>query len=118
MGFILAIVSRVLFLITGFINPIVVAIKYRKKHSFLKVQSEYWLIDALELDIYGNYAYRATWNVLFQKNGYEFGIKGETISSALGKNQRDNTLTRVGKVMCFILDTVDNNHCKNSIKKR
>jgi len=116
MGFVLAIVSKVLFFIMGFINPIIVAIKYRKKRSFFKVQDEYWMEDALQLDIYGNYAYRSSFNLLFQKDGYAFGVKGETISSALGKNQRDNTLTNTGKAMCFILDTLDKNHCKNSIE--
>ncbi len=115
MGFILAIISRIIFLFLGVINPMVVAVKYRKKRAFWKVQSEYWFTDALELDIYGNYAYRATWNYLFQKNGYLFGKKKETISSALGKNQRDATLTNVGKIMCWILDTLDNEHCKKSI---
>jgi len=115
MGFILAILARLLFLIVGIINPMVVAIKYINKRAFWRVQSDYWFTDAMELDIYGNYAYRATWNYLFQKTGYNFGKKGETISSALGKNQRDNTLTKVGKLMCWILDSIDKNHCKNSI---
>ena len=41
----------------------------------------------------------------------------ETISSVLGKNQRDNTLSFAGKVLVFILDTIDKNHCKKSIKE-
>ena len=35
----------------------------------------------------------------------------------LGKNQRDNTLSFAGKVLVFILDTIDKNHCKKSIKE-
>jgi len=49
--------------------------------------------------------------------GYEFGKTGETISSALGKNQRDNTLTNCGKILVTILDFLDKNHCKKSIKE-
>lgn len=117
MGFILAIVAKIIYFAVGFINPIIVAIKYRKERAFFRIQDEYWKTSALELDIYGNYAYRATWNMAFQRNGYEFGVKGETISSALGKNQRDNTLTSVGKAMCWILDNLDEDHCMNSIKQ-
>ena len=49
--------------------------------------------------------------------GYQFGVIGETISSALGKNQRDKTLTTTGKILVFILDFLDENHCENSIKE-
>ena len=117
MGFILAIVARLIYLLVGLINPIVVAIKYRKERAFFRIQDEYWKTAALELDIYGNYAYRATWNMSFQRAGYMFGVKGETISSALGKNQRDNTLTGIGKTMCWILDKLDKDHCMNAIKE-
>ena len=48
-------------------------------------------------------------------NGYAFGNPNETISSALGKNQRDGTLSWFGKVICKILDTIDKNHCEKSI---
>lgn len=34
----------------------------------------------------------------------------------VSKNQRDNTLSFAGKVLVFILDTIDKNHCKKSIK--
>ena len=40
---------------------------------------------------------------------------GETISSALGKNQRDKTLSKKGKLLVKILDFLDENHCENSI---
>ena len=43
---------------------------------------------------------------------YMFGNVNETISSALGKNQRDKTLSWFGKGICFILDKLDKDHCK------
>jgi len=33
----------------------------------------------------------------------------------LGKNQRFGHLTKFGKVICKILDTIDKNHCEKSI---
>ena len=41
----------------------------------------------------------------------------ETISSALGKNQRNNTLSTAGKVLVRVLDTIDKNHCEKSVKE-
>jgi hypothetical protein len=52
-----------------------------------------------------------------QNNGYQFGNINETISSALGKNKRDNTLTKVGLLLCYILDSIDENHCIKSIQE-
>ena len=52
-----------------------------------------------------------------KENGYQFGAVGETISSALGKNQRDKTLTICGKILVSILDFLDKNHCIKSIRE-
>ena len=41
----------------------------------------------------------------------------ETISSALGKNQRDGTLTKIGRALVWILDKIEKEHCKKSIKE-
>ena len=41
----------------------------------------------------------------------------QTISSALGKNERDKTLSKKGKLLVKILDFLDKNHCQNSIKE-
>ena len=73
---------------------------------------------ALSIDIWANREFRTLWNVKLRiENGYEFGREGETISSALGKNERDNTLSKTGKLLVKILDFFDENHCKNSIKE-
>ncbi len=117
MGFILTIIARVLFIVIWTLNPIVVFLSNITTRAFWRFQNELAFKDALELDKYANYACRHTWNLMFQRNGYKFGVKEETISSALGKNQRDGTLTWVGIFICFILDTLDKDHCKNSIKE-
>jgi len=48
---------------------------------------------------------------------YKFGDVRETISSALGKNQRDKTLTLFGKLVCNILNFLDKNHCQKMFKE-
>ena len=76
----------------------------------------YFKQSALNLDKYGNREFRAFFNKFFRtENGCPFGNERETISSALGKNERDGTLSNFGKVIVFILDKLDKNHCKNSI---
>ena len=76
----------------------------------------YFRNTALSIDIWANREFRTLWNDKLRiDSGYEFGKENETISSALGKNQRDNTLTNCGKILVAILDFFDENHCENSI---
>ena len=78
----------------------------------------YFRSTALSIDIWANFEFRTLWNDKLKiDGGYEFGRIGETISSALGKNQRDKTLTTTGKILVFILDFLDENHCEESIKE-
>ena len=77
----------------------------------------YFRSTALSLDIWANFELRTLWNTKLRINGgYEFGKIGETISSALGKNERDNTLSKKGKLLVKILDFLDKNHCQKSMK--
>lgn len=71
---------------------------------------------AIDIDRFGNRNFRTLLNMTLQKNGYEFGDINETISSALGKNKRDKTLTKTGLVVCSILDSLDEDHCIKSIQ--
>lgn len=71
---------------------------------------------AIDIDRFGNHNFRTLWNtILRRRKGYGFGNPLETISSALGKNQRDGTLSIIGKGLAGILNLLDKNHCKNSI---
>ena len=76
----------------------------------------YFRNTALSIDIWANREFRTLWNDKLRiDSGYEFGKENETISSALGKNQRDKTLSKKGKLLVKILDFFDENHCENSI---
>ena len=76
----------------------------------------YFRNTALSIDIWANFEFRTLWNTKLRiDGGYEFGKTGETISSALGKNERDKTLTNCGKILVAILDFFDENHCEKSI---
>lgn len=79
----------------------------------------YFLDTATSLDRWANREYRTGLNaIMIKENGYPFGDIDETISSVLGKNQRDGTLKPSGKILCYILDTIEKDHCKKSIIKK
>lgn len=85
-------------------------------YFFVENKKGYFLSSALNLDKFANREFRTLWNkVLRTEKGYKFGNIEETISSALGKNERDRTLTNYGKVLVWVLDKIDKNHCKKSI---
>lgn len=105
MGFLLFIIAYILFLPLTIIN-----------YWYVENKKGYFLSTARNLDIFANREFRALWNkVLIKPEGYQFGKEGETLSSALGKNQRDKTLKQKGKELVWILDKLDKNHCINAI---
>jgi hypothetical protein len=83
----------------------------------VKNKKSYFKSSAINIDRFANYEFRTLWNKTLRKeNGYRFGKFEETISSALGKNQRDNTLSKTGKVLVWILDKIEKDHSLKSIK--
>ena len=56
-------------------------------------------------------------NILITENGIKFGTVGETVSSVLGKNVLNKTLSPVGNFLNLALDFFDPNHTINSIQK-
>lgn len=109
MGIILFIVATFFWIVLTPINWVIVCIKHG-------IRNKYFLETAIDIDRFGNRNFRTLLNLTLQRNGYLFGDERETISSALGKNQRDKKLTRTGRIVCYILDKIDEEHCKNSIK--
>lgn len=109
MGILLYIIATILWIILTPINWVFVAIKYG-------ISNKYFFETAVDLDKFGNRNFRTFLNATMRKRGgYEFGNVNETISSALGKNKKFGHLTKFGKIICKILDTIDKNHCEKSI---
>jgi len=76
----------------------------------------YFRSSAVTLDKLANREFRTLWNKKLKiESGYKFGAENETISSALGKNERDNTLTKTGDRLVKVLNFFEKEHCKNSI---
>ncbi len=101
-------------------------IKHLTKSERRKKMVEYDRQEAMALDGFAGRNYRTFWNTyLIKPNGYQFGVLDEMISSALGKNEHDKTLSEKGKgklskwfygiKLVKILDKLDKDHCKNAI---
>lgn len=70
---------------------------------------------AIVLDVFGNVVGQYAFNDTLQRSGYKFGSRKDTISHALGENEQAGTLTRLGKLIGTILNTLDKNHLKKAI---
>ena len=110
MGILLFFIATILWIPLTILNWICVAFQHGLSNDYFKQT-------AIDIDRFGNRNFRCFLNWSMQKNGYEFGNVNETISSALGKNERDKTLSIFGKIMCNILNFLDKNHCQKSIKE-
>jgi len=101
----------------------VVVWKNAKHKGFLKTINDYFFQGAIDIDRFANRNFRTLWNSILRKTaGHAFGNPAETISSALGKNQRDDKLSVVGWIVVYILWGLDykywkkGGHCINSIQ--
>lgn len=103
MGFVLFIIAYILYLPLSIINFVVV-----------KNKKGYFRSSAITIDKLANREFRTLWNkTLITWDGYDFGVENETISSVLGKNIQNETLTRTGKILVWILTE---KHCINAIE--
>jgi hypothetical protein len=107
MGLFLFIIAYVLFLPITIFNALNV-----KKKGYLRDS-------AVNLDRYANREFRFSLNkyLILEKSTDRFGSIEETISSVLGKNELSNQLTTLGKLLCWLLDKIEKNHCIKSINK-
>lgn len=113
MGILLFIVAIILFLPLTLLNMVVVV---WKKRTFATLNG-YFYQTAVDIDRFGNHNLRTLLNTtLITSEGYQFGDFRETISSVLGKNQVLDSLSITGKALVWILDKLDENHCRKSIR--
>lgn len=111
-GLILFLIAVLLFLPLTLLNIILVVWEYGN----LKSIDGYFYQTAVDINRFGNRNFRTLFNAtLIKEEGYQFGDSRETISGVLGKNQRDKTLSKTGKLLASILDWIDENHCEKSI---
>lgn len=111
-GFALFLLSLVLLLPLTIANFTLVAFRGKAKGYFMST--------AINLDRFGNYEFRSLFNSLLihPDSQNRFGDFEETISSVLGKNLQTNTLTTGGRLLVWLLDFIDKDHCVKCIIKK
>jgi len=111
-GFILLLIAlclSVVLLPIGFAFQIITAI--------FKGIDKYLFRMAKSIDQLGNVVCEHLFNVtLIKKNGYKFGNEDVTISHVLGKNEETNTLSFAGKLLAWLLNTIDKDHNQKAIE--
>ncbi len=114
-GLLLFLISVLLLLTTG-VFGLVFGIFYSLFKKGVTGLGEYLLQVAISIDQLGNVLMQHLLNLLWIKpGGYAFGNRDETISSALGRNKRNGTLSGFGRGIDALLDVIDPNHSLNSI---
>lgn len=118
MGYILFLVALLLFPIFalwGFVEILISLFYKRKFWKGLKNLGDIFKLLAIQIDKMLNVILQIPANRLLQKDGYKFGNLNDTLSTALGKNKQQSTLTKFGLTICKILHFIDANHCEKSV---
>jgi len=85
---------------------------------FTVPKSAYFRGIAESIDQLGNHVMGPLFNQwMLRGDYYKFGNIDETVSSALGKNQRKGTLTRSGRFLNWVLNAFDKNHSIDAIEE-
>ena len=124
----IAVIVFIPFTIWGIIEHIVQTFYKKRFFKALGVFGEILLLFATVIDVFLNVIFQVPLNRLLVKNRkgensqfeyeitpYAFGNRKDTISRALGMNEKQATLTKTGDFICRFLNLIEKNHCKKSI---
>jgi hypothetical protein len=111
-----AIILGVIFIPIGVVFAVVKLLLLSKPKKAYKVLTDLVFNIAVGIDQLGNTSCKYLFNAtLIKGDTIEFGNVDETVSSVLGKNYLANNLTKVGKVLNYILNKIDPKHSIKSI---
>ncbi|UOH77682.1 hypothetical protein MT996_05685 [Ornithobacterium rhinotracheale] len=112
------IIAPVLVLALTPINVAIVFAKDCRKKGFknaFKGMADYFRESAYRWDVFGCSELRALWNcALKTKQGKEFGKRGLSLSSDLGMQEVNGTMSRTGAVLNALLFLIERNHCRKA----
>ena len=117
MGFILFLITIILRLSFVWIGYFYAILKLTILFRFKELDS-YFMDLAISKDQMANVEMQYLFNDIFiKKSGYKFGNVDETISSALGKNNRKGTFRGAGELLDDTLDKFEAQHSIKSIEE-
>jgi len=112
--FIVSIILGILLFIPSVFHLILSFFKYKDVSRRINY---YFLNSAVSIDIMLNSLFSNMLNDYFiKRGGYYFGMQGETVSSALGKNYLLGKLTTLGKGLVGVLNLIQKDHCILAVK--
>jgi len=86
--------------------------------QWIRVIDRYHYTLAVSFDQTGNvFATYLFSDIMIKSSGHKFGNPDETVSSVLGKNQMNKTLTWLGLSLVWVLDKIDRNHSIDAIEE-
>lgn len=110
--FLLFLVAICVFILLAPLGVIYVLLFKRKQlHS-------YWWDSAITTNQAGNVINGPLFNLLLitRNSVHKFGNPDEMVSSVLGKNKREKTLTWTGMFFAWVLNRIDKNHVERAIE--
>ncbi|MGQ1934937.1 hypothetical protein [Ornithobacterium rhinotracheale] len=119
------IINLLIFIIAPFlvvlltpINVVLVFAKDWRKKGLKKAwqgMANYFRESAYRWDCFGCSELRTLWNcTLKTKQGKEFGKRGLSLSSDLGMQEVNGTMSRTGAVLNALLFLIERNHCRKA----
>lgn len=114
---ILAVVLFAVLFIPATISSAISSFLNKKAKTGIESMADLFLSTAISIDQLGNTFCASLFNYFLQDRGYKFGNVDETISGVIGKNKVLGKLTKLGKALDWVLESLDPNHSIKSIEK-
>lgn len=104
-------------IITVLVSPI--ALTYAICKPVFQIVSRLFYFLAYSIDQLGNVLAAALFDdiMIKGKDKYRFGNPDITISAVLGENKHRGTLTKLGAILCAILNWIDKDHVEKARKE-
>jgi len=84
---------------------------------FYTARAKFLFKTCLGIDQLGNVVCARLFNAtLIKSTGYQFGNEDEVISSVIGKNYESGTLSFIGKLLNWLLNTIQKQHTIRAIE--
>ena len=115
--FVIALILGLIIIPIGMIYSFIVLVIRFKGRTLIRIINRLFFLLAYSIDQFGNVSCQYLFNdILIKNDGYKFGDPDETISSVLGHNKKQKTLTRFGKIIVFLLNTIDPFHVEKAVE--
>jgi hypothetical protein len=113
-----AVFLRIFLFPVGFVIGFIESFRNHHLDTGLKNTDRKLLFLAISIDTHGNVICGDLFNLTLikKKAPVKFGQWGQTISAVLGHNEASGTLTKMGRILCHILNWFDKGHTVKAVQ--